>query len=238
MITNNANDVLYTPIDSTPVPNYDITKLLNWVKEHSPSQNVDGRLDASKNEYVSKNYPWNIVYPKVKGEWRFDFNSEFPEIANFCSEAFQLQEDDIHHVTLLPIKNEFAGTGFWHRDPDRHGLRIYLENTEPGEFLLIKPTIDPYNERVKYGDGNFASSVSSVPLQDTVHSAKLKSSRQVFYINNVRAVHAVQVSQPGRLRIAVILGATNSPEINNKLHNLICRSAEKFSDYSLYWSAP
>jgi len=236
-MTNDANEILYTPLDSNPVPEYDINKLLNWLKEHSPTQDIKNRVDASKHELISKVYPWNIIYPRYKGVWQFDFDKEFPEIANFFSDAYKLYENDIYEVTLLPVKNDFIGTGFWHSDPDPYGLRTYLENQEPGEFLLIKPTIEPYTERQKIGwDSNY--NITGIPLQDITHSAKLKNSRQTFYINNKRAVHAVQVPQLGRLRIAAIISPIKTPNVTNRLNTFICDSARKFTEQSIHWHPP
>lgn len=233
MITN-SNEILYTPIDSVPVPDYDLNKLLEWVKNHQ-NQNLSIRRDSSKNKNLSDFYPWDIVYPKHNGQWAFNFKQEFPEIANFFSLAFKLKENDIRNVVLLPVKNNFVKTGFWHNDPDPHGLRIYLENEEPDDFLLIKPTVEPYNEHRSFGPGSIDPVIPNIPLQDIMYSAKLKSRRQAFYLNNTRAVHAVQVPQLGRVRIAVIVTVFDSADINNYLNNLICASAEKFSDYALYW---
>jgi len=233
MVTN-FNEILYTPIDSVPVPDYDLNKLLEWVQNHQ-NQNLAIRKDSSKIKNLADSYPWDIVYPKYNGEWAFNFKQEFPEIANFFSLAFKLNENDIRTVVLLPIKNNFVGIGFWHNDPDPHGLRIYLENEEPDDFLLIKPTVEPYNEHRSFGRGSINPVIPNIPLQDITHSAKLKSRRQAFYLNNTRAIHAVQVPQLGKLRIAVIVTVFANTDINNYLNNLICTSAEKFSNYSLYW---
>ena len=231
---DNINEILYTPIDSEPVPNYDLNKLLDWVKNHQ-AQELAVRRDSSKHETLANVYPWDIVYPKHNGKWKFDFKEEFPEIANYFSSAFKLNEKDINSVVLLPIKNNFTGTGFWHNDPDPYGLRIYLENEEPGEFLLIKPTVEPYNEHRSFGPGSVDPVIPNIKLQNVIHSAKLKNSRQVFYLNTTRAVHAVQVPQLGKLRIAVIVTVFGNADINNHLNNLICTSADKFSEHALYW---
>jgi hypothetical protein len=232
-----ANEILYTPIDSDPIPEYNITKLLSWVKEHSPVQDITNRKDASKHELISKVYPWHIIYPRYNLSWNFDFDKEFPEIANFYSDAFKLKEDEINTVTMLPIKSDFSGTGFWHNDRDSYGLRMYLENQEPGDFLLIKPTVAPYLEimDIKW-DSNY--NITGIPLQDITHSAKLKNPRQVFYLNNKRAVHAVQVPQPDKLRIAVIISPVKNYSITNRLNSLICDSAKKFTEHSIYWQPP
>jgi hypothetical protein len=235
MITN-ANEILYTPIDSDGVPNYDLNKLLEWVKNNHKNQNIINRPDSSRYENIDNIYPWDVVYPRHNGEWKLNFNLEFPELANFFSTAFKLQESNIRNVGLLPMKNNFVGTGFWHNDADYHGLRIYLENEEPGDFLLIKPTVEPYNIIQKFGGrGTIEPIIPNVPLQDVTYSPKLKNSRQVFYLNNKRAVHAVQVPVAGRLRIAVIVNAYSTDAVNIHLNNLVCTSAEKFSEYTIHW---
>jgi hypothetical protein len=234
-MTTNSNEILYTPIDSDDVPEYDLNKLLEWVKNHQ-DQNIFNRPDSSRYKNFDNEYPWDIVYLKYNGQWKFDFNVEFPELANFFSSAFELQENNIYTVGLLPVKNDFVGTGFWHNDADHHGLRIYLENEEPGDFLLIKPTVEPYNIHRMYGGrGTTEPVIPNVPLQDVTYSAKLKNSRQVFYLNNKRAIHAIQVPVAGRIRIAVLIKAIGTADVNNHINNLICDSAKKFAEYAIYW---
>jgi hypothetical protein len=228
----NALDILYTPLDTPLAPDIDTDKLLAWVKEHSPSQNIINRLDASKVSTVTDTYPWNIVYPMDKKSWCFDFDREFPELADFFSSAYKVNPSDLRKIVLLPVKPEFSGLGFWHSDPDSTGLRMYLKNQDTEDFLLINPTVEPYDVRPDFSLTNF----DNVPLQNKIHSAKLLNPRQTFYINNVRAVHAAKVTS-NTARIAVIVFP--EPEnIKDHLNRLVVESAKKYSDYALHWQLP
>lgn len=225
----NSLDILYTPLDTPLSPNVDLDKLLKWVKEHGTNQNLSTRLDASKETAVQDTYPWNIVYPMDRKSWCFDFDREFPELADFFSSGYKINATDLRKVVLLPVKPGFSGLGFWHSDPDPTGLRMYLANQETEDFLLIKPTVEPYDARPNFS----ITDLDAVPIQDKTYSAKLLDPRQTFYLNNIRAIHAVNVTT-NTTRIAVIV----FPEPNNlkeHLNKLIVDSAKKYNDYALYW---
>jgi hypothetical protein len=231
----NTLDILYTPLDTPEVPSTDIPKLLNWIKKNSPLQNIENRGDASQNPEVPESkYPWNIIYPKVDNIWQYDFDKEFPVLANFFSAAYGLNAEEVSSVLLLPVKSEFAGTGFWHSDLDNCGLRMYIENQETENFLLIRPTIEPYSTRPAFG---VLQDFKKTPLQDKTFSASLRASSQTFFINNVRAVHAVNTINPGTMRIAVIVGIATTPKITAHINDLILRSAEKFKEHAILWPA-
>jgi hypothetical protein len=68
-------------------------------------------------------------------------------------------------------------------------------------------------------------------------SAKLREPNQTFYLNNVRAVHAVNTKTTGALRIAVIVGVdlTKNNKLKDHINSLVVESAKKYSDYALYW---
>jgi len=121
-------DILYTPLLTQPVPSYDYTKLLSWVHTFYNTQNIQNRPDASK-RLTGDIYPWNIIYAKYNRSWCFNFDKEFPQLASFFADAYKLSSSEIDAVILLPVKDEHKGLGFWHRDPDKWGLRMYLENT-------------------------------------------------------------------------------------------------------------
>lgn len=230
----NALDILYTPLDTPQVPETDIPKLLNWIKENSPSQNFLDRKDSSRDPNVPKsNYPWNIIYPKRNNIWQYNFDTTFPVLAKFFSAAYGLENDDVSTVVLLPVKPEFAGTGFWHSDPDQHGLRMYIENQETENFLLMRPTVEPYNTRPQFGVDQI---FTNTPLQNKTISATLLANNQTFYINNTRAVHAVNTANPGVVRIAVIVICIDTPKVTAHVNDLILKSAEKFKEHAVLWS--
>ena len=231
----NALDILYTPLDTPLVPKTDIPKLLAWTDTYRKNQIHPNRLDASKVEELNSTYPWNLIYPRINYNWCYNFDTEFPELADFFSSAYKICESEIDNIVLLPVRSEFSGLGFWHSDPDTAGLRCYIENQETEDFLLIKPTVEPYTSRPEFRllDLEF----KNTPLQDVTLSAKLHSPNQTFYINNVRAVHAVNTVNPGTLRIAVIITA-KIDKVRDRINNLVVESAKKYSDYALYWKQP
>jgi len=229
----NAVDILYTPLDTPDVPDVDVPKLLAWVAKHTKVQEISGRQDASKITELTESYPWNIIYPRHNTAWQYDFDKEFPELAEYFYKAFGMSEEDLFSVVLLPVKTEFVGMGFWHSDPDEYGLRLYLENQEPDEFLKIRPTVFPYDTRPPFGlDATF----NSIPLQDKTFSATLRKPKQTFYLNNIRAIHAVQSFNPGTVRIAVII-SSNNRNLKQQFNDLVVRSAKKYSDLAILWES-
>lgn len=230
----NSTNILYTPLDTPDVPVTDIPKLLEWITKNSTDQELTIRRDASKNSDLKNSYPWNIIYPRANRVWQYNFDQEFPELAEFFYSAYGLDEYDVHSIVLLPVRNDFSGIGFWHSDPDEYGLRMYIENQETENFLLIKPTVEPYEFRPKFGvDQKF----KDTKLQDKMLSAKLRAHNQTFYINNVRAVHAVNTTNPGTLRIAVIVVCEKTPKLTKLVNDLVVKSAEKYQEYAIHWTA-
>ena len=226
-------DILYTPLDVAPVPHFDVDKFLIWCKDNGPVQDIYNRKDASQ-KTDSKIYPWNIAYAKSAGKWHNDFCDQFPKLAKYFSEAFGLTEQDVGEIVLLPVKQGFSGLGFWHADPDEHGLRFYLANEDTEDSLLIRPTKEPHTERPK----TVVNKVEPSPhVQDVEYVAKIISPQQAFFLNNVRAIHAVKTNKPDALRIAVIIGGLG-PIANMRLtlQELIVRSAEKYSDAAILWA--
>lgn len=227
--------ILYTPLDTPPVPEYDLDGLLEWCKQKTiNTQQIPGRLDSSNVRGIQDNYPWHIVYPRKNFEWKYGFDEQFPQLADWFGRAYGPSLDKIHDIIMLPIKSEFTGVGFWHSDPDRWGMRVYLENQEPGEFLRMIPTEELQQGRPNFGQGSI-DPVFNVELQDRVLSAKLMKSRQAFFLNSKNAVHAVVNPKPGPLRIATIVSFTLQPG-DDTLVELIRRSAEKYDDYVLRWT--
>lgn len=227
-------DILYTPLDTPLTPKTDIDKLFQFISEYSKDQNISNRLDASKISRLSNTYPWNLIYARNNKNWCFGFEKQFPELSDFFSSAFKLSENDILHVVLLPVRSDFIGTGFWHSDPDPIGLRMYIENQETDDFLLIRPTVEPYNNRPQFKAGEFST---EIPMQDKIHSAKLLATNQTFYINNIRAIHAVNTITINTTRVAVIVVPTQEAE-RKHIDKLIIDSARKFNDHSIYWNTP
>jgi hypothetical protein len=226
-------DILYTPLISPPVPSYNYDQLLSWINKFYSKQIIQKRQDASLHT-PNDIYPWSIIYAKNNGVWYEKFNEEFPQLASFFADAYNLHQSEINSVILLPVKEDYTGLGFWHRDPDSWGLRMYLENTELENSLLIKPTKLPFKPTMELpvvepmGPWSF--------IQDVQYAATIPNSQQVFYINNIRAIHAVNKSIPTSKRLAVIV-STNKHFFAMPVHlkELIIKSAKHYKDSSIYW---
>jgi hypothetical protein len=219
-------NILYTPLDIPEPPKVDIPKLRLWIDKYKDDQIIKNRTDSSK--ILSEDeYPWDLIWVRNESEWYEDFTDQFPELSNYCIEGFNLNPEDAHSIVFLPIKKTFTGLGFWHADHDEHGLRFYLENNETEDFLYIKPTSNPCFTRDQL--------VKEQKFQDRILSAKLLKPNQAFFINNVRAVHAVHTTELSPTRIAVII-AVPKPLAGHKLRNLLISSAKKFKDHALYWT--
>jgi hypothetical protein len=235
-MANDILDILYTPVEVPSIPTFDRVRLNEWcVKNYN--QSINNRQDGKKT--TSPNiYPWNIVYARNNYIWKDDFNIQFPELAKYFYSAFYLEEKEITSVVLLPVKNNYTGVTYWHADPDGVGLRLYLENNEIDKnFLLIKPTVKRYNTRDELGP--IPSNGVSPKIQEVIHSAKILKSNQAFYINNVRAIHAVNVEEPNLNRLAVLVFTGKRPfNFPKKTKDLILQSAEKFSDFAILWNPP
>lgn len=227
-------NILYTPLDTIEPPKINIEKFMEWAYD-GDAQQIAGRMDASG--YTNKVvYPWHIVYAKNKGAWYKNFNIEFPELAKFFSEAYGLLDSEVQNITLLPVRPDYSGVGFWHTDPDEQGLRVYLVNDETDDFLRIRPTVEPYESRPK----KIIPNDGVAPHVQTVeYSAKMLKPNQTFFLNNVRAIHAANITRVNSLRIAVIisgLGPINT--MKPALQELILRSSEKYSEYAIHWTPP
>jgi hypothetical protein len=226
----NPLNILYTPLDTIPIPEYNVDDLVKWIQQNQ-KQDVSARKDAS--QITPQNaYPWDITYPMTDKKWRGNFNIHFPELAEYFYKAFDLTEKDLLTVVLLPIRSDFVGEGFWHTDPDETGLRMYLENTEHAkDFLLVKASIAPnmIRDPVRVPDHG-----KDIRYHDTVYSAKVHTPRQVFFINNVRGIHSANVTTMGAFRIAVIVTlGKNFIDMPEHVKDLIVRSAEKFKDLAI-----
>lgn len=225
-------DILYTPLDTAPIPNYDTNQLLDWIKKNQ-KQTVPERKDASLVTPLHA-YPWDISYPMTHKMWRGNFNKLFPDLAKFFYTAYNLEEKDLFTVVLLPIRSDFIGQGFWHSDPDETGLRMYLENTEHDkDFLLLKSSKSPYQSRDNSSsvpnDGN------DLRFNKAILKAKIYKPRQVFFLNNIRAIHSANVSTIGAFRIAVIVTiGKNFSQMPEHVKKLIVHSAEKFKDLAVF----
>jgi hypothetical protein len=237
------NDILYTPLDVPEKPAFDINKLRLWLdNNHNQLSQYKDILSSTGNaaENIIENYPWDltVAYFKLfddKGPgWLGNFNEEFPELSKHMYECFNLSIEDIGLIVFLPIKPGHTGLGFWHNDTDWYGLRHYysFDNINSNKLLMKKTKID-YNERPDF----------SLPidehkfLQEETIECKILSSRQSFFLNNVRSVHSTYTVTPDVTRIAAFVTGKfgKRQNIQDKVESLVVRSAEKYKDYAVFW---
>jgi hypothetical protein len=233
-------DILYTPLDIPPTPPVDVGVLLEWIKTSKKNQ-IEKPLQGTQNAESTippEIYPWVITYARINHEWQCDFDKRFPILARFFYEGFGLTEDELARVVILPVKPKFVGRGFWHSDPDEVGLRVYLENQDIPNSLWIKPTTEKHNTRghIHQRAESLVNSVHADKyLQDKTHVAEIVSPTQAFYLNNVRAVHAVNVNDPVAVRIACIV-AVKGDVMTDKIRKLIVDSAAKYPQQAILWT--
>lgn len=226
-------DILYTPLDISEPPTVDCTQLVDWICKYQDLQKIENRQDGR--DKLKEKYPWNIIYAKNNHAWYKDFDKTFPELAEYCYQAFGLDDDQVHSIVILHTKDEFVGQGFWHTDGDEWGLRFYLDTQETGEFLHLRPTKLPYDVRSE----KFILTDTVAKLQDVVYSARLLKPTQGFFINNVRALHAAYTTTPGAMRIAFhVIPPLPIVQMYDHIKQLIVQSAEKYSDHAILWQAP
>lgn len=237
------NDILYTPLDVGEKPEFDIKKLQTWISENYEPLSAYRNIISEKNTAENKieNYPWNLTVAYFnksnKGPgWLGNFDIEFPELSRHIYESFGLSIDDLGLVLFLPVKQGHSGMGFWHSDPDWYGLRHYFDFESPEtNKLLIRQTKTGYTERPAL----LNTPVSENLLQSDITECKLLSTKQSFFLNNVRSVHSIYTGTPHVSRIAAIVIGKDLAGlgIKEKIEPLVIRSAEKYKDYAVLWDA-
>ena len=234
------DNILYTPLDIPDAPIVDPREVIQWVKDTRESKN-------GLNDYLSKNnltaeqidpqYPWDITpawfnYTGTGPGWVNNFDKQFPEIVSYIDTYFGIPPEYRGLVLILPIKDGHTGEGFWHQDNDVFGVRFYLEfeDTNANQLLMKRTKLPSTHRTLGYPP-------KMEVLQDETLVCKMKSSRQGFYLNNVKSAHATLTTDPSKLRIAVIVSVR--PEMFSKVHEfkkeLVVRSAEKYKDYAILW---
>jgi hypothetical protein len=237
------NDILYTPLDVVEKPEFDVGKLQNWLTTHyKPLSQYKDILSSTKNaaEKDIKNYPWDltVAYFKLFNDsdpgWLGNFDKEFPELSRYMYECFNLSIEDVGLIVFLPIKQGHTGLGFWHNDTDWYGLRHYFcfESPDTNKLLLRKTKID-YIERPNF---KFPLDEEAY-LQKEIIECKLLSTKQSFFLNNVRSVHSTYTATPDVVRIAAFVTGKigKRKEMQKKIENLVIRSAEKYQEYAILW---
>ena len=222
------NDICYTPLDVSNAPDYSIDDVKTWITENTETlqQCVDDLckrgLAAQKD---AEKYPWRLVfaYWNEYGGWLNDFDKKFPELSRYMHEAFNLKEDELESILLLPMNNDVTGYGFWHNDGDRAGYRMYLNNDVGSLFLRKTKTAYDENHWMKIVESD--DTWNDNELERTEHECKLLSSNQCFFLNNHRSAHATYIEKkPQNIpRIAVIINPKEVPTDDS----LVINSAKK-----------
>lgn len=231
-----VTDILYTPLDIPPFPKFSTDALRDWIHQCYEKQSIHNNLDASK--HLGSLYPWNVTYAKQDGKWLNNFENLFPELSKFFSKAYGFEDIDLDTVCILPLKHDFTGVGFWHSDQDPLGIRMYLENEDvDGASLLIKPLTKKYSSRAELGliprFGNSEKIQNNLVYE--VRSPKGVSSH---FLNNMSCIHAVKSDKVDLRRIAVVVGIKRQYNTDEKINELILRSAKKFKEFAVFWTAP
>jgi hypothetical protein len=217
----NFEDILYTPLDVPDLPDFNVGELIGWLKETYPKYKSVNEYIASRGHSSEKkieNYPWDLtpIYLNMHGEkygWVNGFEQKFPQLCQHISTAYGLTLDEIGSVYSLPMKEDYVGWGFWHKDYDPSGIRFYFEyESNQDNGLYIKK------------EGEEGNGVQ----------CRVKSPRQSFFLNNINAVHATYTPKEsvGKTRVAAFITPRfdNVEEFMDKTRKLIIDSASNYMD--------
>lgn len=234
------DNILYTPLDTVPVPDFDVDRLFAWIEHNYAGQEkfrrMNRRFTSDTGEVTY--YPWNNTFPYYnildKGPgWLNDFDKEFPALVDFFSNCFGIPIEDIGFIQMLPMKRDAVGAGFYHQDYDLHGLRIYLEFEDSvSNCLYIRRTKIPYDKQ-----SLLQAPVDLDNLQKEEIRVSMPSNRFCWYINNIRSCHSTYVGAPGKKRISVIVASkfNTAHKIFPRLKDLVLKSAEKYPNHVIVW---
>lgn len=235
-------DILYTPLDVPPQPNYDVVQLRKWLADnYVPLSRYRSILRQQRNisEHIIENYPWDltIAYFNMTDTgpgWLNNFDRQFPELSTYIHQAFGLPLEEVGLVIFLPMREKHKGLGFWHNDTDVSGLRIFfeIEDLEKNKLFTRRMKV-PYNTRP-----NIQLPMNEdYYLQKEVFECKILSSTQCHFLNNIRAAHATYTEEPGAHRIAAFVTSKlkNGEKFLNLVKPLILRSAEKYKEHVIMW---
>ena len=233
----NFLDVLYTPIDLPPCPEIDVGRLRVWLTESYPKQKniIDmtaGEIQAHNK--IKDNYPWNFTFAKFF-EWQNGFDKEFPELVEYITHIYGINEQEIGVVAVLPVRDKPSKIKFWHTDPDKFGLRFYVTNERYKENTILIKKGRPEMPDSEIHGKSFEETDYRL-INEKIYRTTNIHPRQPFYLNNWKAAHAVEFNVEGE-RIAILLGTSNmlddSPEFVGRINDLIVRSAMKYHDQAV-----
>lgn len=237
-------DILYTPLDTQPMPDFDINELKIWLGDTYTIQSketrsiLDDRVNSTES-IVKDRYPWNLTigYSNMEDTgpgWINGFDKKFPQLAAWLFAAYGLNTEDVGSVLFFPVRQGHTGFGFWHNDPDSVGMRVYFEFEDSDtNKLFMRRFKEKYDTRTIFPHPLDIAKTCKPELLE----AKLLSPKQCFYLNNVRAVHATYTEVPNKTRIACFVtpNKLRKQSFIDKVVPLVLRSAKKYKDYALLW---
>jgi hypothetical protein len=239
-------NILYTPLDCPPVPEFDKEELMKWLDDNAAALHSNTILAEASGMFPGnriKNYPWNFKMPYLGlSGYVAGFDKKFPQLVDYFINAFGLKQSEVIGILLLPIKSTHTGYGFAHQDFDFRALRMYLDFEYPEENkLYLHFTKEPHD---KFTDWFFKAKDNNVSIDTYIQPGKVEARilkpTQCFYLDNVRAQHSVWTGRPGNNRLAVQVMttfSTNTELAEKRIGDLVKRSAEKYADYAVHWSA-
>jgi hypothetical protein len=239
-------DILYTPLDVPELPaSFDLEKLEAWIKSVYPQDEVKRAIWTSVKD-LGDEYPWDLTFAHYSDNqnnnygWLSGFDKEFPELVEFFCSAFGVAEEDIGVITFLPMRPEKKGLGFWHSDIDDTGIRYYFANEKAEENpLLIMPTKIPYNTRPHHVFKPVEEERDDVFQTDKITVCPVLKAPGGYYLNNVRAVHSPYINTPCKRIASFITPRWDTMEVfKQKTADLIVRSAQKYKEHAILWTAP
>lgn len=245
------NNILFTPVQSPPMPLVDIPKLKLWLADTYQKRFDMTRMlvhfGRSALDVIGEQYPWDltVAYWNLFGVmpgFINNFDTEFPELLQYLLDCWQFESiNDLGGLVFLPTRATNLGVGFWHTDPEGFGLRNYIsfERQDVNKLYLRKTNFfsnikvdigTPVDVDIMCQPDNF---LCEVPLDST----------RAFYINNINAVHTTFQDVQNTERICVIV----SPRYKRNLHGeiapkdgiwdrlkpLIMQSANTYSQYAI-----
>lgn len=230
-------DIIYTPLDLPPCPDIDIKKLEEWMELVYPQTQL---LERTGGKYISgdndKNtFPWDVIFAKAIS-WQNNFKEKFPELVEYVTNSWNIPDEELLLMVLLPKKISKNQKDYWHSDRDSMGLRFYISFEDTAQdTLLFRKTL-----KSECKDSNlFRELNNSSDLENKVHKANIVNNRQPYYINNYLSAHNVNNVTQER-RIAVILATSSEIDktkstITNKIEDLIVSSAMKYYNSAIFW---
>jgi hypothetical protein len=235
-------DILYTPLDVKPQPDYQIEDLRNWLaNNYVPLARYKNILAGTRlvAERVVENYPWDltVAYFNMTDTgpgWLNGFDKQFPELSKYLYEAFGLPLEEVGIIIFLPMREKHKGLGFWHNDIDIAGLRLFFEIDDISKNkLLMRRMKEPYekipNIQLPMDEEAY--------LQKEVFECKILSDKQCHFLNNIRGAHATYTEDSGTNRIAAFVTGklNNQQKFFDLVKPLILRSAEQYSEHVILW---